>query len=203
MQRNKQILSLSALLVVILMAAGSPAQDSGFDPERDIAVEMLPSVSGFEAGAASEIAMIFHVPPDYHITSLETGLFYVTFTETEGLTFGESQFPSGKDWEGDIVYGGDVIVRTAVTVAVDAQPGEIQITAQAGYQVCVETGAQQCYFPVEKELILSSEILPAGTKPLPLNSELFGASDIPSQSAFPQTIEEEKDLATSVQEALE
>jgi len=196
-------ISVFSIVALLLAFSVSCAQNGSFDPERDVVVEILPSVSGFEVGTSADIAVVFHVPQNYHINSLETGLFYVLFDEIDGLTFSDPRFPPGKDWEGDTVYDGDVTVLTAVTVSSDAEPGDVTITAKAGYQVCVETGTQQCYFPVEKELTFATEILSAGTEAKPLNAELFGATDESETQVKSEVIEGDKDLATSVQEALE
>lgn len=158
-------------LLGFVLTSGAWGQD--FDSIRDVPVEFLASAGGIPQGQSIDLAIVFHVPPDHHITSLETGLFYVDFDSATGLTFGEVVFPRGKIWQGDEVYSGDVIVRSTVAATSDARPGPRTIEATVGYQVCSETGAMQCYFPVERSLTLATEVLPAGTAPALLNQSVF------------------------------
>ncbi len=184
-----------ALFITIIFIS----QASAFDPEQGIQVEFLASANGLPAGETMDLAVIFRVPPDYHITSLETGLFFVTFEPVEGLTFAEPEYPQASDWEGDEVYGGRVIVRSAVTADHSLQTGAVTISVTAGYQVCAETGSQQCFFPVEKTLSLAVDIITAGGYTEPINSEIFGSELTEVEPAIEP---EETDLAGSLENAL-
>jgi thiol:disulfide interchange protein DsbD len=169
-----------------------------FDPGSDVEVELAASATGIAQGDSIKIAAILRVPPDYHITSLETGLFYVRFDSIPGLTFGEPQFPDGKAWQGDEVYDGDVVVITTVTATPEIEPGDVTLTASVSYQICAETGNQQCFFPVEKNLSLTIAVLPPGAEPQPSNDDIFGEVELPKTMVAGG----DSDLASSLESAL-
>ncbi len=193
------ILVFFLLILSVSAVFAAAAQNVSFDPERDVEVELIAGASGVSAGGSLPLAVIFHVPPDYHITSLESGLNYVQFDSLPGFTFSEPVFPPGTIWEGDTVYKNDVIVRSTMTAAGDVPPGPVTVTAGVGYQVCIETGSKQCFFPVEKTVSLTTEVLPAGVTGTPLNPAVFGSSPTPESTFSP---DEERDLAGSLEEAL-
>lgn len=170
--RTRKVL-LYTLVFTLGTLIGHPVQAQDFDSERDVAVEILASASGVTADGRMNVAVVFKVPADYHITSLETGLFYADFDTSTGLTFSEPVFPPGVEYEGEEVYSGDVIVRASVTAPADAAEGQHVIRATVGYQVCAETGTRQCFFPVEREVLLNTTILPQGVSPTPLNPDIF------------------------------
>jgi thiol:disulfide interchange protein DsbD len=165
--------SLIAVLATIVWAQ---AGAQNFDSERDVALEMLSSASGIPAGGSMDVAVVLTVPRDYHITSLETGLFFVDFDTSTGLAFSDPLFPSGVEHEGDEVYQGVVVVRSVASAPEDALEGPLEIKAVVGYQVCVETGTRQCYFPVERDVSLSTTILPEGVSPTPMHTDVFSAT---------------------------
>ncbi|TKJ40263.1 hypothetical protein CEE37_08020 [candidate division LCP-89 bacterium B3_LCP] len=196
-------LVIVGLILTIGLMTLVQAEAQTLDPQKDVSVEMLASATGITQGETIEIAVIFKVPNDYHITSLETGLFYVDFQPVDGLEFGEPLFPPAVDFQGDDVFQGEVIVRTSVTATDNVNPGSILINASAGYQVCVETGSQQCFFPVEKELTIDTEILPKGTAPQLINEDIFSTDEAAFEEiSSPESTPRSEGLAGSVESAL-
>ncbi len=186
------------LFTILLISSVMAGEAFAFDPAEDVEVELVASATGIELGESIDVAVVFHLPPDYHITSLETGLFYVQYDSIPGLTISESRFPEGIDWEGDEVYQGDVVVTSTVSATPEIQPGDVTINATVSYQICSETGNQQCFFPVEKTLSLITTILPQGAKPNPSNEDIFGQAELPQASV----VSGDGDLASSLENAL-
>lgn len=197
--RASRVILLAIAICCFRVNAGS-AQSDYFDPERDVPVEILASATGINPGGRLDLAVVYRVPENYHITARQIGLFFVKFDSVSGLAFGEPRYPAGKIWEGDEVYSGDVVVKVTVTAATTLEAGSRTIKALAGYQVCAETGSQQCFFPVEKELTLDIAVLPAGVTPNPLNEDIFGVSETSVQPS-PQVINE--GLVGNLESALE
>lgn len=139
------------------------AQSQAFDPEEDIAVEFATDKEGIRSGGTLNVSVILKVPPNYHITDRELGLFFVEFDSVKGLHFSEPLYPPGVDYEGDRVYQGNVIVRTTLSADPDLNPGPISVPVTIGYQICAETGSRQCFFPVSRELNLNLTVLPSLT----------------------------------------
>ncbi|MCX6639287.1 MAG: protein-disulfide reductase DsbD [bacterium] len=179
----------STLIVILLLGIGlcvsippAAAQAVNFDPEKGVPVDFFTAADGVPQGGSLELAIRFKVLKDFHITSLETGLFYVEFDTIPGLTFSMAQFPQGRDYKGNIVFGGDVIVRSTVTAASDVTPGAYTLKANIGYQVCIETGAEQCFLPVDKSLTQTINVLASGQKAEPKNQDIF-QKQVPADKA--------------------
>jgi len=152
------------------------AQGADFDAMRDVQAELLASSSGIPQGGSADLAVIFRVPKDYHITSLEMGFFFVEFDSLAGLSFTPAEFPSPQRWHEEDVYQGEIIVGSKVTATADVLVGPRMIKARVGYQICTESGTSQCFLPVERELTLNLPILSKDAKPQPMNTTIFGAS---------------------------
>ena len=162
-------LLITACLLSWLGCLTAAAQ--GFDPENDVPLQFVAAQDGVLPGGSLDIAIVLDVPPDYHITSLETGLFYVEF-DADGFTFTEAQSPQGTPYEGDDVFQGRVIVRATASAASDLELGDIDIKAAVGYQICVETGSRQCFFPVEKKVIIAVPVLSSASDITAINADL-------------------------------
>ncbi len=187
------------LVFILLNAIYSLSPAFAFDPENDVPIDFIASATGIHPGGKLDLAVIFHVPEDYHITSRETGLFFVEFDSIPGFTFTEPQYPEGVLWQEDEVYSGDVVVTTSMQASSEVQPGELTINVLVGHQVCVETGSPQCFFPVEKELSLALNVLDAEEEVEAINSEIFGI--IPTQAEVIPEVPK-TDLAGSLENAL-
>jgi thiol:disulfide interchange protein DsbD len=172
------------LIGVMLVLGFSLAGAQSFDAEKDVEVELLASQDGLPAGDSADLAVVFRVPEGYHITSLETGFFFVEFDSSAGLTFTPAEFPKPQVWHEEDVYQGEIIVRSKVAAALDVEMAPRTIHARIGYQICSETGTFQCFFPVERELTLDLPILSKDLKPQPMNATIFGAlAATPSETA--------------------
>ena len=162
------------------------AQSDGTVPS-----ETLLSHLGVPAGANSALAVVFDVPPEHHITSVDLGLFYLEISAPEGFNFDEPAFPQPVDFEGEMVFQGDVPVIAGFSVSSDAAPGDYTLKLAYGYQICLETGSRMCYLPQNKESEIVVKVLGAGVTPIHANSEIFGEtlSNLPADKT-PATLNE-------------
>ena len=162
------------VFLLLTAAAVNPAvfaQDDGTVP----AIIVL-SHEGVPAGGNSALAVVFTVPPDHHITSVENGLFYVEITPVDGFTFQPPVFPPAVDFEGEEVYQGEVPVIVDFAVAPELKPGEYELKIAYGYQICVETGSKMCYLPQNAEGETIVKIVEAGSTPIPSHTYDLGPS---------------------------
>lgn len=175
----------AALLALAVIALASPPLSAQtFDPAKDVSVELLASTDGLPAGGSADLALVFKVPAGYHIASLESGNFWVEFdTTSPGLKFAAAQFPKGHTFRDEEVFGPQVVVRSHVEALKDLAQGPHTIKAAVGYQICTETGAYQCFMPVEKEVSLSLPILAAGASVRAAHSALFASAEEPPKTS--------------------
>lgn len=141
-----------------------------------VPVDFYLSHEAFPTGGSGEFAVVFDVPPDYHITSLENGLFFLEFDPPQGFAFDEPVFPQMVDFDGESVFQGRVIVLNSFSIAPDVAPGEYDFRVTYGYQVCTETGSRMCFLPQEAVKNLVITVLPSDITPIPAHPEIFGAS---------------------------
>ncbi|RJP78062.1 MAG: DUF255 domain-containing protein [Candidatus Zixiibacteriota bacterium] len=174
---------LLPLLAVLCLASAAPAAE--FDPAEDVRIELLASADGVPAGKTVDLAVVFRVPDQYHITARDLGFFFVRFDTVAGLSFGPPEFPVGREWQGEEVYGPTAVVKATATALSQAQPGSRTITARVGYQICSETGNFQCFMPLERDVSLDLPVLPAGAKPVVRNASVFGTTADEGQSTPP------------------
>jgi len=183
--KQRRISFFATIALAAFLASGwAMGAAETFDAMRDVKVELLASQDGLPAGGSADLAVVFRVPEDYHITSVETGFFFVEFDSAPGLSFGQPVFPRPNSWHDEEVFQGEIVVRSKASAAANAQPGPRMIKAKVGYQVCSETGAFQCFLPIEREVTLELPILPSSVSPHRRNEAIFG---ITSPSAPPQS----------------
>jgi thiol:disulfide interchange protein DsbD len=133
-----------------MSASLSFAQD--FDPEAAVPVELVFSHTAYTPGMSGQVAVVYHVPDNYHITDVENGLFYVEYDQSDLVQITDTVFPAGIiDHEGDRIYRGDVPVLLSFTLTSD-NFDSLNWELKAGYQICSEIGDLTCYMPVEKAL---------------------------------------------------
>ena len=133
-----------------MSASLSFAQD--FDPEAAVPVELVFSHTAYTPGMSGQVAVVYHVPDNYHITDVENGLFYVEYDQNDLVQITDTVFPAGIiDHEGDRIYRGDVPVLLSFTLTGD-NFDSLNWELKAGYQICSEIGDLTCYMPVEKAL---------------------------------------------------
>jgi len=175
---------LAAVLAFAAAGSAAPAGGgaTGFDPARDVKVEAFLSHDAVAPGEPARLAVVFRVPPTYHITDRSFGNFYVEADTTDVLRLDNVRFPAGqpaldergKPVEGEEVYRGDVVVVGDVRLAPGAE-GPQEWTVYAGHQVCSETGDLMCYLPVDKELEVTVAVAGDASAMTPQHPEIFGA----------------------------
>jgi thioredoxin:protein disulfide reductase len=154
--RPQRWLPLLLSLSFLMGASISFAQD--FDPEKAVPVELVFSHTAYTTGMSGQVAVVYHVPENYHITDIENGLFYVEFDQSDQVDVTDTSFPDGIiDHEGDRIYRGDVAVLLSFTLIGDNLEN-LDWKLKAGYQVCSETGDLTCYMPIEKSLPFTPQI---------------------------------------------
>ncbi len=136
------------------------------------------SHSGYQSGGKGTLAVVFNTPPGHHITSLNTGNFYIEIDSLAGFRFETPRFPAGVDFEGDMVYRGKVPVLVDFSLDKGLEPGEYRVKVSYGYQICREAGLL-CYIPEYGELELALQVLPPGTTPFPSGDEIFQSTVAP------------------------
>jgi thioredoxin:protein disulfide reductase len=171
-------LLLRPALALLLLAAWIGAAPSGdaaraFDPVRDVQVEAFLSHDAVAPGARAQLAVVFRVPKDHHITDRKYDMFFVEADTTEHLRLDALRYPAGIPDHGETIYRGDVTVVGEVSLAPGAQ-GVLEWRMTAGYQVCSETGDLTCYMPVEKELLVRVPVATSAAAMQPLHAGIFG-----------------------------
>lgn len=162
------------VFLLLTAAAVDPAvfaQDDGTVPAK-----IVLSHEGVPAGGNSALAVVFTVPPDHHITSVDLGLFYLEISPLTGFSFDEPVFPQPVDFEGEEVYQGEVPVIVNFTVAAEVKPGDYELNIAYGYQICVETGSKMCYLPQDEKGETVVRIVEAGSTPIPPHTYNLGQS---------------------------
>ena len=185
--KGKIHLSLAVLLTASFTTVLC-AQDSGSVPIR-----LALSHQGVPAGGEGGLAVIFQVPPDHHITGIETGLFFLEINPPAEFNFGEPVFPQPVDFEGEVVYQGSAPVIVRFSVEKDAVPGEYKVDITYGYQICSETGSRICYLPQMGDTSLTLPIIPLGITPIPAHEDIFISEGVyPERSidSTPRTLED-------------
>ena len=173
--------------LALFIPVNTPAQIE-FDAERDVALAVAANPGDVPAGGDSRLTLTLSLPPDVHITSRETGFFFVQPDSIGDISFGIASFPAGEMLEGETVYRGLVELSVPVMVAANAPPGERRISGAVGYQICTEKEPVYCTAPVERRFVAVLNILPP--KPAPAGSS--GAA-----------IEDDGSLETRTRRALE
>jgi thiol:disulfide interchange protein DsbD len=174
----------SLVLVIALLVTQSFSVQAAFDPAKDVSVELSASADSLPAGRSTDLTVIFKMPEGYHIASLESGNFWVEFDTTiQGLEFAAPAFPKGHMVKAEEVFGPEVAVKSSVTASKDATSGARTLKALVSYQICTETGAYQCFMPVEKEVTLVLTISEASS---PLTSN--ATTEPPQESNKPTAI---------------
>lgn len=177
---------LFLLLCLGLVFSGSlfAQEDSPHVP-----IQAYLKTNAVEAGGETELGILFTVPPKHHITDVEYGLFYVDIPDTLGFSFGEPQFPSGEAFHEERAYRGKTLVKVPVISSAELTPGTYQWPIMVGYQMCQEFGQEVCFLPEDKELMVTIDVVPAGTGVKPANEIIFTGEVVP-EVAKKMTLEE-------------
>jgi thiol:disulfide interchange protein DsbD len=124
------------------------------------------------------LGVVFDVPKGHHITDVDNGLFFVETMDTLGLAFDSAVFPKGIKYKGDRAYKGKVLVKVPVSASSDAVSGKYILPLKVGYQICQEFGQEICYLPMDMDIMVSTEIVAAGSKVTSQNDDIFKAAAV-------------------------
>ncbi|MBL7032709.1 MAG: thioredoxin family protein [Candidatus Delongbacteria bacterium] len=139
-------------LLLCALYLGPPfASAQSFDPVRAVPVELQFSHTAYTPGMSGQVAVLYHVPENHHITDVENGLFYVEFDTITQVEITDIIYPPGiLDAEQERIYRG--VVPILLHFQLNDAPADLDWELRAGYQVCSEIGDLTCYMPIEKSL---------------------------------------------------
>jgi thiol:disulfide interchange protein DsbD len=167
--------------VVLWLLGGVAWAQPGFGDEPAVKVRAVPQKSVAHPGDPLAIAVVlsheegYHTWPHEPIIPPELGEdFPAIATDIEilsvppGTLVREIQWPEPSPVTVNytmepielISYTGEAIAYVPVIIAVDQEPGDIEVKLKVSYQACDEIS---CYWPEEVELTVPIEIVPAGT----------------------------------------
>jgi len=138
-----------------------------------VPVQALWKSTGLPVGESAELGFIFDVPKGHHITDVEYGLFFVEIADTFGIHFEPPRFPPGIPYRDERAYRGRTIVMVNATATDSAVPGEYSWPVNVGLQICQEFGTEMCYLPHEETVMVTVNVVPAGTAVEPANLAAF------------------------------
>lgn len=167
-----------ALLLILtstlrLGAAPSAPAAATFDPAKAVPVEVFLSHNSLAPGEEAQVAVVFRVPRNFHITDRKYEMFYVEADTTAQLRLDRVRYPKGTREHDEEVYRGNVVVRGSVKLKPGAS-GTLVWPFRAGYQICSETGELTCYMPIDKELSLKIPVVASAADMQAQHPELFG-----------------------------
>ncbi|MCK4980721.1 MAG: sulfite exporter TauE/SafE family protein, partial [Candidatus Delongbacteria bacterium] len=146
---------LSKLFIVIFFLSSLAVSFAGneFDPETDIKISHYVNKADLKDGDQFKVLLSLEVPKDYHIT--DSDLFYVDTESAPDYNF-TTKIVTEKVKHHDIpVYKGKVDILLDGTYKVT----EIENIVSFGYQICIETGDESCFMPVDKELRIDFSLI--------------------------------------------
>jgi len=135
------------LLLLALLTAGAPAQDS-LVPKTPIVTATPPEAVAVAPGGSVRVELRFRVTPGYHVNSNKPHSEFLIPTRLKlspprNLTPGSIVYPEGKDLaftfspgEKLNVYAGDFVVRAELRALGSAPAGSYKVPGELRYQAC-------------------------------------------------------------------
>jgi thiol:disulfide interchange protein DsbD len=160
------------------------------------------NVEALQPGQQAVLAVVIDVEPGHYVQAheqTEPALIPLAVEAVlpAGVTAGEPQYPIGieKTQLSLTAYAhfGRAVVYVPLTVSADAQPGPIEVSAAATFQIC-DDATQLCYPPTFEPVTatVATTVVPIGEPVAPANGELFADFD---PAAFAQATPEEPEPA--------
>jgi len=156
-------------LLALLVPTIALAQE---EPPVDVSLEW--SQSGVVPGGQIQLAGVFEVPDDHHITDKSFGLFHVTPELPGVITVVETEYPEGEVEKGEENYRGTAVVILTLAVDKSVSPGEYKLPVRVGWQLCRETVPEVCFLPNGQTLTTTLTVLQPGATPIPGSGMVFG-----------------------------
>lgn len=138
-----------------------------------VPVQALWKSTGIPIEGSAELGFIFDVPKGHHITDVEYDLFFVEIADTFGIHFDAPRFPPGIAYRDERAYRGRTIVMVSATATDSAVPGVYSWPVNVGFQICQEFGTEMCFLPHEETVMVTVNVVPAGTAVEPANLAAF------------------------------
>lgn len=176
-QNMKTILTF---LLVLSLCAAVNAQD----PSKAVTAKGYISTDKVNQGGSFAVAVVLDIDPQFHINSakpLDENLIptKVEPLKVEGFTFSTPTYPKGETQkfafsdEALSVYGGRTVIKFKATAAKTVPLGLKTIKVKLGYQAC---NNQACFAPKTVEIPIEVEVVKAGVKVSPANTQFFSTA---------------------------
>jgi thiol:disulfide interchange protein DsbD len=181
-------IALPFFLAVVSMAwipvapAASNESAAELPSELKVPVRAQLSHATLQAGGEATLALVYEIPRDAHIQVNE--FLYVQAKDGEPFTIGEGRRSATVQFEGEPVYAVRLVSWHRVHVAKHLASGRHTLKLVAGYQGCFEKPVFACFPPVDLELEVPVEIVPAGAAEQKINEAFFAKAprDLPPAS---------------------
>lgn len=187
---SRRRIAMWAIAFPVLLAAVSIAWppvvsassiDSGGDLPSELTVPIRAQLShaALRAGGEATLGLVYEIPPNAHVQINE--FLTVLPKEGEPLAIGEARRSATVQFEGEPVHTGRMVSWHRVRVGKDLATGRHTLKFVAGYQGCYEKPVFACFPPVDVELEVPVEIVPAGAAEQKTNDAFFAKAprDLP------------------------
>jgi thioredoxin:protein disulfide reductase len=183
-------IALQLVLAVVSTAGISSAAASSNESAAELPSELQVPVRAqlshatLHPGGEATLALIYEIPPNAHLQVNE--FLYVQPKEGEPFTVGEPRRSATVQFEGEPVHAGRLVSWQRLRVAKDIAPGRHTLKLLAGYQGCFEKPVFACFPPVDLELDVPVEIVPADAAEQKLDDAFFASApvDLPAAGAM-------------------
>ncbi len=179
---------LAPFVAVFLLIGFTFAATAQEVTEPPLPVEVLLSASGVPAGGEITLAAVFDVPENHHITDISYGLFFVEGRWPEGVTVTDTLWPKGDSLNGEEVFRGAAVIRQTIRVDKSVAPGEYKVPYSYSYQICRDLTPEICFLPNGGEGVLTLNVLPAGSTPIPSSHWAFQGAGAGAEAAAAATV---------------
>lgn len=168
------------LLLILSFCITAAAQD----PSKAVTAKGYISTDRVNQGGSFAIAIVLDIDPQFHINSanpLDENLIptKVEPVKTEGFTFSAPNYPKGEAQKFAFsdqalsVYGGRTVIKLKAAAAKTLPLGQKTIKLKLSYQAC---NNQACFAPKTVEVPIELEVVAAGVKVSPANTQFFRAT---------------------------
>ena len=174
------ILAVVSMASVSFASAASNESAAELPGELTVPIRAQLSHATLHAGGEATLALVYEIPPNAHIQVNE--FLYAQPKDGEPFAMGEARRSATVQFEGEPVHAGRLVSWHRVRLAKDLSPGRHTLKLVAGYQGCFEKPVFACFPPVDVELEVPVEIVPAGAVEQKINDALFAKvpRDLPS-----------------------
>jgi thiol:disulfide interchange protein DsbD len=173
------LLTIGAMAWIPAAPAASNESAAELPTELDVSMRAQLSHATLHAGGEAILALVYEIPPDAHIQVNE--FLYARPKDGEPFTVGEARRSATVQFEGEPVHSGRLVSWHRVRVAKDLSFGRHTLKLVAGYQGCFEKPVFACFPPVDLDIEVPVDIVPAGAAEQRINEAFFATAprDLP------------------------